>query len=140
MFALYPESLAQIHFPEVPGDATMKSPHHEEYSSSDFQHARLNKFYHPKRFQMFDFVFSDSLVADGVGVEHSSPGPFWGVCAIEHEKLLSRESWPCWRRRNVVDTCPEIENRIRPSPHRVLTFDFPMKRINICTLNYLLIL
>ena len=22
----------------MPGDATMKSPHHEEYSSSDFQH------------------------------------------------------------------------------------------------------
>ena len=77
------------------GDATMESPHHEEYSSSDFQHARVTKFYHPKRFQMFHFVFSDSLVARGVGIEHSSPGPFWGVCAVEHEKLLSRESWPC---------------------------------------------
>ena len=37
----------------MPGDATLKSPHHEEYSSSDFQHALLNKFYHQKKLRCF---------------------------------------------------------------------------------------
>ena len=52
----------------------MENIHHEKPSSSDFQHALLNKSYHPKTISNMSSICSDSFVADGVGVEYCRVG------------------------------------------------------------------
>ena len=99
----------------MPGDATLKSPHHEEYSSSDFQRALLNKVYHQKKLRCF-ILFSLTRLLPMVSATSNLLMYHFGEFAAECAKLLSREAWPCCRQHNVMDTCPEIKITSTPPP------------------------
>ena len=100
----------------MPGDATLKSPHHEEYSSSDFQHAFLNKFYHQSKLRCFILFSLTRLLPMVSASSQLLMNHFGGARAAECAKLLSREAWPWSRQHNVMDTCPEIKITSTPPP------------------------